>query len=72
MIYEVKYTVRNEEDGTDEVKIFEIDDLVMFDDQPGEFKRLFNSREQCDMMEFDNATVITLSTNRVLITLKEE
>ena len=72
MIYEVKYTTRNEEGETDKVKIFEIDDMVLFNDQPVEFKNICRENVLCEEVFFENAIVSLLPTCRVLVSYKED
>ncbi|NDV96401.1 hypothetical protein D0T84_15975 [Dysgonomonas sp. 521] len=63
MIYEVK------KDGA----VFEIDDTVLFTDQPAQFRKVFNeSLDENNMAVFDNATLILTSFGRVLINSIDE
>jgi len=71
MIYEVKYTFHDEESETDDVKIFEIDDLILFEKQPDNFKVLFQSISYDNIAEFDDAYAIVFSeSGRVIISKK--
>lgn len=72
MIYEVKYTSRNEEGETIDVKTFTIDDMVIFDDQPEEFKKFCREKAFCEEVIFDNAIVSLQPTGRVLVCYREE
>lgn len=66
MVYKIEKTIG------EEVIHFEIDDIILFDNQPKEFKKIFDKYKVCGEVEFDNAIVLLLPTKRVLITLKNE
>lgn len=60
MIYEVQK----------EDTILSIDDNILFDNQPKEFKDLFIELKDGGKADFDNCEVLVLYTGRVIITLK--
>jgi hypothetical protein len=62
MIYKVKK----------EEQEFEVDDTVLFDEQPKGFRNAYLSVKKGDIAEFDNCNILVLYTRRVIITLKEE
>lgn len=73
MIYEVKKTMTstNEEEAGKEIK-FEIDDTILFAEQPDKFKKLFNDTKVVDLAKFDNCDILLLHTDRLVITPKTE
>lgn len=52
--------------------VLEIEDTILFEDQPNPFKKIFNEIKLVDMAEFDNCYVSLLQTGRTLITMKED
>lgn len=73
MIYEVKKTVKAEQEGIeDKVYAFEIDDLVLFNDQPEKVKRFIDNNIEDGMVDLDDSKIILLETGRVIIIRKEE
>jgi hypothetical protein len=62
MIYEVR---------KDDITV-EIDDNILFDNQPKKFKNLFSELKDDDIADFDNCTILVLKTGRVIITIKLE
>lgn len=58
MIYEV----------TKQEKIYKVDDNVFFDRQPKAFRMAYDEVRVGDTAIFDNATVLVLPNNRVIIT----
>jgi len=70
MIYIIKYTEQTE--GKEpEVYTFEIDDTIFFDQQPQNFRSLFDRKQMAGMAEFDNCVANLTSTGRILIVEKE-
>lgn len=51
---------------------FEIDDNMLYDKQPKQFKELFGKLKVENMADFDNCIVLVLYTGRVIITEKTE
>lgn len=50
---------------------FEIDDEVFFNNQPKEFRVLYDELKKGNTVEFDNCTVTVFDTGRVIITERE-
>lgn len=47
-----------------------IDDLILYNDQPKGFRDIFSEIAVADMAEFDNANVLVFETGRVIVTEK--
>lgn len=60
MIYEIE---KGEE-------VFEIDDLILFQNQPEKFKTMFDTYSYCQEVIADNAIISVTGGGRVLISLK--
>jgi len=71
MIYTVFKTIPPQTEGqAPEVKEFEIDDTVFFNDQPHKVRDIIEEYRQGDTAVFDNATIYLVKTGRVLVTIK--
>jgi hypothetical protein len=62
----MKYKVTKDEQE------FEVEDTVLFDDQPKAFKKAFNELKQGDTAGFDNCATTLMPSGRILITEKTE
>jgi len=73
MKYEVIKTDLPEIEG-DEPKVhkFKIDDMVLFTDQPKNFRKKFNELSHDGQAEFDNARVILFTESGRVIICKNE
>lgn len=74
MIYKIIKTSPAQAEGEDNKTIeLEINDLIPFNGQSSDFKDLFNSINQNNIAEFDNADVILFpESGRVIISKKQE
>lgn len=73
MIYEVKKTIK-QEDGTEKVLKFEIDDLIHFEEQPEKIKQIVEKYKSRDEIECDNYMINLIKTGRLIVSpiVKEE